>query len=346
MTLSVISLGPNGIDRATLIGIEDAVAAIGALGGRVSATPVRSAWQRRAAWSGYARAMQLQGAEIDEIDVFSWGCGLALPGRARRITVVDEFDAFARWWHELRNGEDGAAWKDALPFTPQIARNLPRILQALDLQCQYARRSDTIAAWLALPIFVHRLGLSPIPLPCLVAGAKACRQRGPVSPETVRSMIRSLTVSARRGLDGLDRMEATHRAAIRAIRAEYRPGKLPDLLALGLSVAMLSPARVAAELDLSIAGAGKLLDRGASLGLLVEVSGRRSWKTYVAPDLAASLGLRKAPLGRPRKEADGQDDGLALSAALDDFDRRMAEIDARLSHRLSGAFPGEVSRDL
>jgi hypothetical protein len=336
-----ILLGLNGVDRATLIGIEDAVAAIGELGGRVSATPVRLAWQRRAAWSGYARAMQLQGAEIDEIDLFSWGCGLALPGRARRVTVVDEFGAFARWWHELRTG-DSAAWKDTLPFTPQIARDLPRVLQAFDLQCQYARRLDTIAAWLALPIFVHRLGLSPTPLPCLVAGAKACRLRGPVSPETVRSMLRSLTSSARRGLDSLDRMEATHRASVRAIRAEYRPGKLPDLLALSLSLAMLSPARVAAELDLSVAGAGKLLDRGASLGLLVEVSGRRSWKTYLAPDLAMALGLRKALVGRPRKAEHRSDDDLGLSAALDDFDRRMAEIDARLSGRLSGGQPNRA----
>jgi hypothetical protein len=335
MSSSSTSLDPTGIDPATAVCCEDAAIAIGELGGRVSASSVRSAWQRRAAWSGYARAMQLQGAEIDEVDLFSWGCGLSLPGRARRVTLVDEFDAFAPWWTQMHGGEDGA-WKDALPFTPQIARGSPRSLQALDLQRQYAQRAPGIAAWLALPIFVHRLGLSPLPLPCLVAGAKAFRHAAPVPAETVRATLRALTASARRGLESLDRMEAGHRGAIRAIQSEYRPGKLPDLLALSLSVAMLSPARIATALDLSIAGAGKLLDRAASLGLVVEVSGRRSWKAYLAPDLAVTLGLRKAPVGRPRKSSEPAGDDLALSAALDDFDRRMAEIDARLAALLPG----------
>jgi hypothetical protein len=336
---------PQGIDPATAICCEDAVVAIGELGGRVSASPVRSAWQRRAAWSGYARALQLQGAEIDEVDLFSWGCGLSLPGRARRITLTDEYDAFAGWWERMQGGHDGA-WKDGLPFTPHIPAGIPRILQAFDLQRQYAQRSADVAPWLALPVFVHRLGLSPLPLPCLVAGAKAYRHPGPIPPETVRAVLRALAAAARRGLDGLDRMETGHRAAVRAVRSEYRPGKLPDLLALSLSVAMLSPARVAADLDLSIAGAGKLLDRAASLGLVVEVSGRRSWKTYLAPDLAIALGLRAPPQGRPRKVPDPAVDDHALSTALDDFDRRMAEIDARLARVLPGEAPGDGGPDL
>jgi hypothetical protein len=88
---------------------------------------------------------------------------------------------------------------------------------------------------------------------------------------------------------------------------------------------------VASALDLSPAGAGKLLDRAASLEVLVEVSGRRSWKAYVLPDLAVSFGFRRAPLGRPRKAPPVSVQDRDLADTLDDFDRQMAEIDARLS---------------
>jgi hypothetical protein len=126
-------------------------------------------------------------------------------------------------------------------------------------------------------------------------------------------------------------MEAAYRASVRAIRAEYRPGNLPQLLALSLSTAVLSPASTAEHLDLSVAGAGKLLDRATNLGVLVEISGRRSWKVYVEPSLAVALGLRKAPLGRPRREPPPLAPISDLSGTLDDFDRAMAEIEAKLA---------------
>src|SRR3546814_5864213 len=69
-------------------------AAIARLDVGISVSSVASAWARRAAWSGYTRALQLQSAEIDEIDVFSWGCGLQIPGRPLRSTTVDLFDRF------------------------------------------------------------------------------------------------------------------------------------------------------------------------------------------------------------------------------------------------------------
>src|SRR3546814_627275 len=72
-------------------------AAIARLDVGISVSSVASAWARRAAWSGYTRALQLQSAEIDEIDVFSWGCGLQIPGRPLRSTTVDLFDRFEVW---------------------------------------------------------------------------------------------------------------------------------------------------------------------------------------------------------------------------------------------------------
>src|SRR3546814_15145200 len=67
-------------------------AAIARLDVGISVSSVASAWARRAAWSGYTLPLQLQPAEIDEIDVFSWGCGLPIPGRPRRPPTVRHDD--------------------------------------------------------------------------------------------------------------------------------------------------------------------------------------------------------------------------------------------------------------
>lgn len=71
-------------------GLETTAAAVGSLDARFSATNCRSAWVRRAAWSGYAEALRGQGAEIDEIDIFGQACGLPLPSRTRQPTVGDD----------------------------------------------------------------------------------------------------------------------------------------------------------------------------------------------------------------------------------------------------------------
>jgi hypothetical protein len=54
-------------------------AAIARLDARISGSFVSKPWIVRAAWSGYAGALQLQGAEIEEIDVFSRACDLKSP---------------------------------------------------------------------------------------------------------------------------------------------------------------------------------------------------------------------------------------------------------------------------
>jgi hypothetical protein len=335
MTRGGEMFGASHVRMTTLAATEDAAAAIGELSGRISGSFVRIAWERRAAWTGYTRALQLQGVEIDEIDVFCWANGVVLPDRPHRRTASDHFDAFGPWFRGLHKGGRGE-WKDALPFTPVVTPGLPRLFRAIDLQHQYAQRSGDIDVWLTLPRFLHRLGMSHTPLPCLVGGSRSFRTRGGPAEDAIRETLRGIARSAQQGIDRLDAMERFHRDAILAIRSEYRPGKLPELLALVLTMGQLSPARVASELSVSIAGAGKLLDRAETLGLIVETSGRRTWKTYMAPDLAVALGFRRAPSGRPRSMEPLPISDTALSAVLEAFDREMAEIDARLSRTPSG----------
>src|SRR3546814_6320951 len=68
----------------------------------------------RAAWTGYARALQLQSTEIEEIDLFSWGCGLKIPGRPAIPSHVDLFDRWDDWRAALRD-TDKHQWRDRLP---------------------------------------------------------------------------------------------------------------------------------------------------------------------------------------------------------------------------------------
>ena len=113
-----------------------------------------SAWARRAAWSGYTRALQLQSAEIDEIDVFSWGCGLQIPGRPLRSTNLDLFDGFPAWEAALRD-PDPLAWRDALPTAIgeiEIAADHSPLIRALDRVRQHARLDSTALpadAWIS-----------------------------------------------------------------------------------------------------------------------------------------------------------------------------------------------------
>lgn len=61
--------------------IASCTAAIARLDARMIVSPVAKPWAMRAAWSGYTTALQLQSAEVEEIDVFSWGCGLQIADR-------------------------------------------------------------------------------------------------------------------------------------------------------------------------------------------------------------------------------------------------------------------------
>ncbi|WP_255245779.1 hypothetical protein [Sphingobium sp. D43FB] len=140
--------------------------AISRLYARMCVSSVASAWTRRAAWSGYARALQLQSAEIDEIDVFSWGCGLQIPGRPLRSTNLDLFDSFEAWREELAK-PDPLAWRDALPTLisePAAAIEHPALIRALDQVRQHARADGSILPWLGLPFALRDIGLTSTPI--------------------------------------------------------------------------------------------------------------------------------------------------------------------------------------
>ena len=323
---------PSGadVDGELLLAVERAALAIGRLDARVSASSVAPAWHRRAAWTGYARALQLHGTEIDEIDVFSWGSGVHVPGRPARHTLVDEFSAFDPWLIRLQ--AQGRHWAEDLPFTVAQAPDRPRppaLLRTLSLLSEYLRAERSLDAWLSVPILLHRLGVTERPLPCLVAGDRRLIHPLRDMAPTWRRILRELEESAIAGGKCLTSIEDARAMAVAAIAAERRPSALHRLSALLLSAPVQSPEAVARKLKLTLSGAGKLLTRAAGLGLVVEVSGRKAWRTYVSPDLAVALGLLSAPRGRPAARPPSPEPVGDLRSVLAAFDRELADFDAR-----------------
>lgn len=310
--------------------LERAAASIGRLDARVSVSSVASPWQRRASWTGYATALRAQGAEIDEIDIFGRECTIKLPGRPRIPTNLDDPDALPTWQRNLA-GSDARYWRDEIAISPDVPEDWnrrPALLRALEITARHARADGTIAPWLAVPALLRSMKVTQVTLPCLAIGDKALR----LSPRDAQAIvIRNLRAFGDRAEEGLEQLQALENDRLRAAAAvsgAHRPGKLINLLAILQFVPVVSPRLIARQLSITISGAGKLLSRAADVDLVVEVSGRQAWRTYVARDIAIRFGLIQRSIGRPpappRYVAN-------LEPALADFDREMAELDLMLT---------------
>lgn len=323
--------------------LERAAASIGRLDARVSVSSVASPWQRRASWTGYTTALRAQGVEIDEIDIFGRECSVNLPGRRPIPTNLDEPDALPTWQKNL-DRRDARYWRDERAIAtnvPEDWNQRPALLRALEITARHARADGTIAPWLAAPALLQSMTITQTVLPCLVTGDKALRLSPRDTLAIVHRNLRSLTDHAAEGLERLQAIEGDRLCAADALSSAHRPGKLIKLLALLQFVPVLSPRWVGERLDVTISGAGKLLSRAAHMGLLVEVSGRQAWRTYMARDIAIAFGFVKRPIGRPlappRYVAN-------IEPALANFDREMVEVDSMLA-RLGIDAPVDTAND-
>lgn len=202
--------------------IAAATATIARLDARIIASPVAKPWAMRATWSGYARALQLQSAEVEEIDVFSWGCDLRIPGRPPLPSHLDLFDRFEEWRASL-DDPDTLAWRDGLPTAigdPAASAAHPPLVRALDTVRQLARIDHSIMPWLGLPFALRDRGLTASPLPCLAGGAKAFRLKPRPNDDDWLVMLRGLERAATIGLERLHSLERHYRDAQRMSAAK------------------------------------------------------------------------------------------------------------------------------
>jgi len=310
--------------------IERASASIARLDARVAVSPVANAWRQRSVWTGYAASLRGQSAEIEEIDIFARECGVSIPGRISPPSISEDAGDLARWQADLKD-RSIHHWRDDVAYstaTPDDWRNRPALLRALEMLGRHARADRSITSWLNLPRLLHSMEVTATPLPCLAIADKALRLTPRDSEAIVARFLRQIAEAAATGLQRLDAMEE-HRLRAAAVAGNtLRPGKLFPLLAFLQLRPVTSPRVVARQLELSISGAGKLLARAADAGLLVEISGRQAWRTYLVTDLAVAFGFARRPVGRPVEPPKVSE---ALDPSLSRFDAEMAELDAMLA---------------
>lgn len=310
--------------------LERAAASISRLDARVSVSPAAAPWSLRASWTGYTTALRGQSAEIDEIDIFARECGVRLPGRPAMPTHVDDPDTLKAWQLRLRQRE-AYYWRDVPAIPTDVAEDWnrrPALLRALEIVARHARTDATISPWLTVPALFRSMNITQAVLPCLTIADKAFRL-APRESQTI--IVRNLRAIAERAEEGLLRLQALEDQRFRAaagIVGAHRPGKLLGLVALVQFAPVVSPRLVAQKLDVTLSGAGKLLMRAAEFELLIEVSGRQAWRTYMPPDLAVAFGYVSRSAGRPPSPPRQLPD---LEPALFAFDREMTEVDAMLA---------------
>jgi len=310
----------------------EAMGAIGRLDARVSASPVAAAWRRRASWSGYTAALRLQRCEIDEIDVFSQLTGVPIAGRPPLATHGRPFDGYDGWLQSLGRSTTHH-WREALPFSfdePDSWGEAPALLRALTLLDIWSREDATAKVWLGFPHLLAGMGLTGTPLPCLVIGDASLRTLYGPRERHLKRLLKAVRSSAAEGLDRLERLEAWRTEFAAALAQERRAGLLRKLGQFALSQPIISARLVADAFDITLSGAGKLLARAASRRLVVEVSGRASWRLYVTPDVAIALGMLPPPRGRPLSPPPRTEE---LDAVLSEFDREMDAIDLLLERK-------------
>ncbi len=308
--------------------LAEASAAIARLDARICASSFGSAWRLRASWTGYATALRLCQVPLEEIDIIAHNCGLRLAGREPPQTMGEPFEAYQPWLVRLTEAE-GPHWREDLPFTfdpPESWGEAPALVRALTLLDAWARVDRSAAPWLAFPVILRRIGITKAPLPCLVAGDAGQRFALDPRPALLKRLLKQLSRLASDGLTRLERLEQVSRHGAAAICGERRPGMLAELGRIALARPYLAPRSLAPELGLSISGAGKLLTRAARLGLLVETSGRSTWRSYVTPDVALALGLVPPERGRPRLPPPPSP---TLDSVLAAFDAEREALDRR-----------------
>lgn len=336
---SALSWTPDLVDA-----MGETWAAIARLDARVSVSFLAPAWRLRASWSGYATALRLQQFALEEIDIIAHQCGIRLAGRPMPVTASDPFGAYEHWLATL-SPSDGRHWREDLPFTfdpPKGWSEASALIRALTLLDDWARVDRTLAPWLAFPLVMHRMGITQGVLPCLVSGDAGQRFALDARPVLLKRLLKHIRRSAEDGLARLQRLEDGARRSAATIASEHRPGKLADLGRIALASPCLAARSLAPRLDLTISGAGKLLERAVRLGLLVEISGRDTWRTYVSQDIALALGLTSPDRGRPRLAAPPSP---ALGGVLASFDAEMDELNARLE-RLGVSITTDVETDV
>ena len=346
------------LTTAEMQAFEDVVSLLTRLDAQLRAAPaaIQNAVLARGLLADIARAWSAAATPLEPLDLYCALHRIALPDPAasrisggpwalRTLYGGGDWQALAAQVRLLRRyaaALDGAPntlarpvrladWVGAAPALPADAAAAPRLLRALE-QLRLALRVDgeRLEALLALPWCLADQRLTATPLPGLaIVHRQLALER--MDARRVRPVLLARLGTAASDTLGLLARLASDRAYQHQISADAKkPGNLLRLADLLLACPLVSPQLVAGRLAMGLPEAGQLCQRAARLGLLAEMTGRKSWKIYAAVHVRDRYGIKvrsqPAPTPLPAPTSDP-----ALRPMLDAVDALLAEIGSQRS---------------
>lgn len=343
----------------TVAGAAEAAAlAIGRLDQALHHHPLRLAWAHRARLRSALAAVALNGWRVDAEVLYARLAGLPIRhehdyGAASRALRMAW--AIATTCGDKALADDGADYDDADAGTAEDTplRLLVSDARLLVEQMHEARErrgaillgaADT--AWdmrwqtdvepgvihAALPAYLAQAGLTSVPLYGLAA-FPARGERDERDEWTV-SFLKALAKAADAERSHLGGLGLAWQGWVQKVESRPRrsTSSLPVLLPLVAQSPALSPVLASKCLGVTVRGSSLLLNELEELGVVIEVTGRRAGRLFVAAD------LRPDSRGRAPSPS-----ALATKVAARSLDATMSEVDAALARveRLLGGPPGK-----
>lgn len=306
MLLSAYSTTPALLKRENLTprvlrGLETCARAIAELASTLSRHPLEAAWGVRYALRQAVRLSKLDGFLVDEHRLAGYLAGLPVPFRhdqgaevralayARRLLAALEAGwpppppPADRLVMSQDPGLDLPAWNIVSPEEP-FFDGYPRLFLVAHrlLDARTASPSMTGEAHEILVRDLARFGLAKSPLPLIAAGLGAT----PAAPAEayLAAFLAALEADARDGLRFLGTLALSWEVWRMRIGARRSQSRLPALVDLAAASPILAPVTVARHLGCSVRAASMMLEELVELEVLIEVSGRRTWKAYAGAD--------------------------------------------------------------
>lgn len=283
----------------------DAHAALFALGRLYQAyvgSPVAEAWAARSRIEAIIHILHADGHGVDRERVLRLSYDLPVEGRldggndAQVLQVMGLLGS-------RPEAPDGALARDVAETEAQllpVAEGTDPGLLLRNLRHWLLAGGRPAVGHIAFVRCLAAAGLTPGPLGVLAPSPGASRLSEAAWLGSALTRLADAADDARRALGALALTVAEWR---RRLGPRRRNSRMEVLIQEVASTIISTPASTSRRLGLSLRGASVMLEELAELGIVVEITGRKSWKTFVPSDLTISAPRRSQRQSAPRHTA-------------------------------------------
>lgn len=279
-----------------------ALFALGRLYQAYAESPVAEAWAARSRIEGTVRILQGDGFGVDRERVLRLSHDLPVEGRIDSVNDAQILQVI-RLLGAGPEASDGALAYEVTETEANLrigAEGADPGLLLRNLRRWLVAGGRPAVGHIAFVRCLAATGLTPGPFAVLAPSRGASRMSE--SP-WLRSSLMRLTDAAdgaRRDLGALALAVAEWRQRLGHRR---RNSRMEVLIQEVASTLVTTPASISRRLGLSLRGASVMLEELADLGIVVEITGRKSWKTFVPSDLVISTPRRSERQAETRRIA-------------------------------------------